>query len=289
MARPKSYTDDDVINIATQLICKGKKPSGWSIKEVLGRGKISAIQSDLDRLIKGGHISAEVSSLSSKEPEDASAFLSYDLPAELQDLLAKREEELCKTFREITTMLNNKAHEHYETMMAIRVRDLDAKYNLMYQAKEQAEAELSDVEQRLKRQVEEKEHLEDKIEELECDLAESKQNNSDLLQHNLHLTNSLSAAAEKYETLQDTHQDLNGQLSALQNDHTAVTVKLEFAINENESLQSRVNELTVEYDEAKEQLAETRAKLTAYQEALHAPERKCDAEISKDGCNTNAD
>lgn len=36
MARPKSYTDDDVINIASQLISKGKKPSGWSIKEVLG-------------------------------------------------------------------------------------------------------------------------------------------------------------------------------------------------------------------------------------------------------------
>ncbi len=39
MARPKSYTDDDIINIATQLISKGKKPSGWHIKEVLGRGE----------------------------------------------------------------------------------------------------------------------------------------------------------------------------------------------------------------------------------------------------------
>ncbi|MEZ9135007.1 hypothetical protein AB4277_22045 [Vibrio splendidus] len=289
MARPKSYTDDDVINIATQLISKGKKPSGWSIKEVLGRGKISVIQSDLDRLIKGGHISAEVSSLSSKEPEDASAFLSYDLPAELQDLLAKREEEFCRTFREITTMLNNKAHEHYETIMAIRVRDLDAKYNLTYQAKEQAEAELSDIEQRLQKQVEEKEQLEDEIEELECDLAELKQSNSELLQHNLHLTNNLSAAVEKYETLQGSHQDLNRQLSELQNDHTAVTVKLEFAINENESLQSRVDELTVRYEEAKEQLAETRSKLTAYQNALHAPERKRDTEISEDDCNANAD
>ncbi|HIF9165366.1 TPA: hypothetical protein ACX6PM_002286 [Photobacterium damselae] len=66
-----------------------------------------------------------------------------------------------------------------------------------------------------------------------------------------------------------------------------VTVKLEFAINE--SLQSRVARLAVGYDEAKEQLAETRAKLADYQDALHAPERKCDAEISRDDCNTNAD
>jgi len=281
MARPKSYTDDDIINIATQLISKGKKPSGWYIKEALGRGRISTIQADLDRLIQGGHISVEARNAQDyKECEATLAFLSYDLPVELQELLAKREEELCKVMRDMTTALNNKAHEHYETMMAIRVRDLDAKYNLTYRAKEQAEADYSDIEERLKKQVEEKEQLEEKIEELECELAESKQSNSELLQHNLHLTNNLSAAAEKYETLQGTHQDLNGQLSALQNDHTAVTVKLKFAINENESLQSRLAELAVGYDEAKDQLAEARAKLTAYQDALHAPERKRDSEIS---------
>ncbi|EPE2284456.1 hypothetical protein [Vibrio rotiferianus] len=283
MARPKSYTDDDVIKIATQLISKGKKPSGWHIKEVLGRGKISTIKADLDRLIQNGHISVEaLNAQDYKECEATRAFLSYDLPVELQELLAKREEELCKVMRDMTTALNNKAHEHYETMMAIRVRDLDAKYNLTYQAKEQAEADFTDIEERLQKQVEEKEHLEDKIEELECDLAESKQNNSELLQHNLHLTNNLSAAAEKYETLQGTHQDLNGQLSALQNDHTAVAVKLEFAINENDILQSRVDELTVRYEEAKEQLAETRAKLTAYQDALHAPEMKPTCSVKVD-------
>ncbi|HHX8670696.1 TPA: hypothetical protein ACVO4Z_000693 [Vibrio alginolyticus] len=281
MARPRSCTDDDVINIATQLISKGKKPSGWYIKEALGRGRISTIQADLDRLIQDGHISVEVRKApDTKDDEATLAFLSYDLPAELQELLAKREEELCKVMREMTSALNNKAHEHYETIMAIRVRDLDAKYNLTYRAKEQAEADYSDIEERLKKQVEEKEQLEEKIEELECELAESKQSNSELLQHNLHLTNNLSAAAEKYETLQGTHQDLNGQLSALQNDHTAVTVKLKFAINENESLQSRLAELAVGYDEAKDQLAEARAKLTAYQDALHAPERKRDSEIS---------
>lgn len=290
MARPKSYTDDDIINIAIQLISKGKKPSGWSIKEVLGRGKISAIQSDLDRLIKGGHISVEaLNAQDYKECEATRAFLSYELPVELHELLAKREEELCKVMRDMTTALNNRAHEHYETMMAIRVRDLDAKYNLTYRAKEQAEADYADIEERLKKQVLEKEQLEDKIEELECDLAESKKNNSELLQHNLHLTNKLSTAAEKYEALQGTHQDLNGQLSALQNDHTAVAVKLEFAINENESLQSRVDELTVGYEKAKEQLAEVRAKLTAYQDALRASERKRDVEISEDDCNAKVD
>lgn len=240
MARPKSYTDDDVINIATQLISKGKKPSGWSIKEVLGRGKISAIQSDLDRLIKSGHISVEaLNAQDYKECEATRAFLSYDLPVELQELLAKREEELCKVMRDMTNALNNKAHEHYETMMAIRIRDLDAKYNLTYRAKEQAEADYADIEERLKKQVEEKERLEDTIEELELELAESRQSHSELLQHNLKLTSNLNSITEKYEILQGTYQGINEQLSALQNEYTSLKVKLDSALSENESHRSQ--------------------------------------------------
>ena len=240
MARPKSYTDDDVINIATQLISKGKKPSGWSIKEVLGRGRISAIQSDLDRLIKGGHISVEaLNAQDYKECEATRAFLSYELPVELQELLAKREEELCKVMRDMTTALNNKAHEHYETMMAIRVRDLDAKYNLTYRAKEQAEADYADIEERLKKQVEEKERLEDKIEELELELAKSRQSHSDLVQHNLKLTSNLNSITDKYEILQGTYQGINEQLSALKNEYTSVKVKLDSALSENKSDRSQ--------------------------------------------------
>ncbi|WP_230625348.1 coiled-coil domain-containing protein [Vibrio campbellii] len=139
----------------------------------------------------------------------------------------------------MTTALNNKAHEHYETMMAIRVRDLDAKYNLTYRAKEKAEADFADIEERLKKQVEEKEQLEDKIEELECELAESRQSHSELLQHNLQLTSNLTSITDKYEMLQRTYQDVNEQLSALQNDYTAVKEKLESALSENESYRSQ--------------------------------------------------
>ncbi len=240
MARPKSYTDDDVINIATQLICKGKKPSGWHIKEVLGRGKIPTIQADLERLIQDGYISVEVPKVADAKDDEATlAFLSYDLPSELQELLAKREEELCKVMREMTSALNNKAHEHYETMMAIRVRDLDAKYNLTYRAKEQAEADFSDIEERLKKQVEEKEQLEEKIEELECELAESKQSHSELIRDSLQLTSNLTSITDKYEMLQRTYQNVNEQLSALQNDYAAVKVKLDSALSENESHRSQ--------------------------------------------------
>ena len=141
--------------------------------------------------------------------------------------------------RDMTTALNNKAHEHYETMMAIRVRDLDAKYNLTYRAKEQAEADFSDIEERLKKQIVEKEQLEDKIEELELELAESRQSQSDLLQHNLQLASNLTSITDKYESLQGTYQGINEQLSALQNDYAAVKVKLDSALRENESHRSQ--------------------------------------------------
>lgn len=240
MARPKSYTDDDIINIATQLISKGKKPSGWYIKEALGRGKISTIQADLDRLIQDGHISVEAPKASNEKDDEATlAFLSYDIPAELQELLVKREEELCKVMRDMTTALNNRAHEHYETLMAIRIRDLDAKYNLTYRAKEQAEADFVDIEERLKKQVVEKEQFEEKIEELELELAESRQSHSELLQHNLKLTSNLNSITEKYEILQGTYQSINKQLSALQNEYSDVKVKLDLALSDNEMAKAK--------------------------------------------------
>jgi hypothetical protein len=45
------------------LSAKGKFPTGWHIKEILGRGKISSIQADLEQLIKNGKVSEEISEL----------------------------------------------------------------------------------------------------------------------------------------------------------------------------------------------------------------------------------
>lgn len=54
-------------------------------------GKISTIKADLERLIQDGHISVEaLNAQDYQECEATRAFLSYDLPVELQKLLAKR-------------------------------------------------------------------------------------------------------------------------------------------------------------------------------------------------------
>ncbi|PML99558.1 hypothetical protein BCT63_20495 [Vibrio kanaloae] len=277
MARPKSYTDGDIIKTATQLMSKGKNPTGWLIKEALGRGKISAIQSDLERLIDEGRIAVAAQiAADTKESKAESAFLNYDLPAELQDLLARREEELRKVLRDMTVELNNKAHEHYESLMTVRIRDLDAKYNLTIRAKERAETEAVDNEERLQKQVEEKEQLEDRIEVLEAELADSKQSGSELFQQSLQLTSNLNSSTKKYETLQSKHLCLNEQFSTLEKEHTTLKVTLEFTADESENLKSRLASMSKTHDEAREHVAETRAKLVASQDALHRSEKQCD-------------
>jgi chromosome segregation ATPase len=277
MARPKSYTDEDIIKIATQLMSKGKNPTGWLIKEALGRGKISAIQSDLERLIDEGRIAVATQiAADTKDSKAESAFLNYNLPAELQDLLARREEELRKVLRDMTIELNNKAHEHYESLMTVRIRDLDAKYNLTVRAKERAETEVVDIEERLQKQIEEKEQLEDRIEVLEAELAESKQSSSELFQQSLQLTSNLNSSTEKNETLQSKHLCLNEQFSTLEKEHTALKVTLEFTDDENENLNSHLASMSKARDEEREHAAETKAKLVASQDALHRSEKQRD-------------
>lgn len=107
-------------------------------------------------------------------------------------------------------------------------------------------------------------------------MADSKQSGSELLQQILHLTNNLNAAADKYETLQGTHRCLNEQLLTLEKEHTALKVTLEFTTDENENLKSRLASMSKAHDEARDHVAETRAKLTASQDALHRSEKQRD-------------
>ncbi|NOH31626.1 DNA-binding protein [Vibrio mediterranei] len=233
MARPKSYTDDDIINIATQLITKGKVPSGWYIKEILGRGKISTIQSDLERLIDSGNITSELQiTVDAEDFQAEHAPLSYDLPAEVQALLARREEELLSALRDMTVTLNNKANEHYESLMTVRVRELDAKYNLAVRTKEQANTESAEFEERLKKQVIEKEELEDKIEDLEVELADVKRSNVELLQQNLELTRNLNSTIEKCEIFQSKSPCLDVLHSTLEEGKTTLAMSLEPTAND---------------------------------------------------------
>lgn len=270
MARPKSYTDEDIINIAIQVSATGRKPTGWLIKEALGRGKIASIQADLERLIKDGKISdIPDQPKENTNPDFIPKTSTFELPAELQELLSLKEQELGKMLRNMTLRLNDKAHIHYETLMEVRIRELDIKSNVMEEAKEVAEQGRLDMEERLRKQVERNETLEENIESLEARLTSSKNEKSDLIQTISQITESFKKTTEKAEQQQVWLYELRQSISEMDKAHTATKVKLEYSTDETKKLQSQLSGLSEQHEKAKTELTEVSTLLSSTQELLN--------------------
>ncbi|WCE28803.1 hypothetical protein [Vibrio sp. SCSIO 43137] len=269
MARPKSYTDEDIIDIANQLSTKGRKPTAWLIKEALGRGKIAAIQADLDRLIKDGKISDRPKQPTENANSDHKpAASTFELPAELQELLVLKEKELGKMLRDMTVGLNDKAHVHYETLMDVRIRELDIQSEAMEKAKAIAEQGCLDMEARLRKQVEQNELLEEHIENLEVRLSDSKAEKSELALTIGQLTESFNKATEKAEQQQSLLDRQRQTISEIDKEHTATQVKLECSTEEARNLQSQLSGLSENLEKTKAQLIEASTRLKSTQELL---------------------
>ncbi|MFG0886451.1 hypothetical protein [Vibrio sp. CJQ_6] len=270
MARPKSYTDEDIINIAIQVSATGRKPTGWLIKEALGRGKIASIQADLERLIKDGKISDMPDQpKENTNPDFIPKTSTFELPAELQELLSLKEQELGKMLRNMTLRLNDKAHIHYETLMEVRIRELDIKSNVMEEAKLVAEQGCLDMEERLRKQVVRNETLEEKIESLEARLTSSKNEKSDLIQTISQITESFKKTTEKADQQQVLLDELRQSISEMDKAHTATKVKLEYSTDDTKKLQSQLSGLSEQHEKAKTELTEVSTLLSSTQELLN--------------------
>ncbi|WP_180767109.1 DNA-binding protein, partial [Vibrio parahaemolyticus] len=123
MARPKTYTDEDLIQTANELISLGKKPSGWRIREYLKRGKTSSIQADLEKLIADGRIPEAQNDTPSATTQ---VRTSYELPAEIQDLLERKEYDISTSLRDIVIAMNDSIHTHFESITYTRIREAEA-------------------------------------------------------------------------------------------------------------------------------------------------------------------
>ncbi|MDN2481673.1 hypothetical protein [Vibrio agarivorans] len=268
MARPKTYTDEDVIRISTQLSADGKKPTGWLIKEALGRGKIASIQADLDRLVTEGkipEIQTQPSESANPEQSEASTF---ELPAELEDMLSFKELELGKILREMTISMNDKANIYYEALMGVRVRELDAQSDLMTKAKAIAEQATRDMEMRLKKQVERNEVQEEQIESLETRLSSSKSEKSELVQTISQLSDSFNKVSEKAEQQYVLLDELRQTISDKDKEYTAIEVKLEHVNDEAKKSQLQLADLLAHHESVKTQLAESSTLLKSTQGSL---------------------
>lgn len=267
MARPKSYTDQDLIQIVQEILSQGDEVSTWRIKEHLGRGKLSTIKRDLERLIDSGEIDTTRKEQNTAATENP-VIASYELPIEVQNLLAQSEQEICKIIQRITTSLNCQVHQHYENLMNARIHEFDTKTDLAIKAQAMAENTCAEMEVRLLKQIELNESLEEKIEHIDELLMESRHQQSDLIKTNNQLTNSLKHTTEKLDSHHETINELKASLAKIEKGFAAQTVQLEYSRNEAKKYESKLSEQVERYEHTAQKLNETLADLKSTQTAL---------------------
>ncbi|HCG5527130.1 TPA: hypothetical protein NJ013_004553, partial [Vibrio parahaemolyticus] len=116
--------------------------------------------------------------------------------------------------------------------------------------------------------------LEEKIEALQSELVESQIEKSELLKNISQLTSSLNQANDRLENQQDTICGLQASLSKVEKAHSALTVQLEYAINDAKRLESQLTELSEHYESTCIKLTESSTKLLSMTEALENSEHK---------------
>lgn len=178
MARPKSYTQNDIINAANQLIEKGTEISGWKLREIIGHGRCDTLYKDLKRLIEQGHIKLPDKS-SIEVPQPAIAVLEdpkvLPLPIEIQESLKLIEGQLSSLLFALVTKLNASTDTHYEHLTRARLLESKAIADEAVTKLITIEENLLITEDRVKVQVELNEQLEQDNIALEEQLSSAKQ------------------------------------------------------------------------------------------------------------------
>ncbi|MGQ5486188.1 DNA-binding protein [Photobacterium damselae subsp. piscicida] len=123
MARPKSYTNEDVIRAANQLIEQGVEPVGWRLRELIGRGRRETLDRDLRQLVEQGQITIEdKSSIESQQPAiQVEPTVILPLPVEIQEALKLIEGQLSSSLVNLVIQLNTLTDTHYEHLTRTRL------------------------------------------------------------------------------------------------------------------------------------------------------------------------
>ncbi|WP_239073832.1 hypothetical protein [Vibrio diabolicus] len=199
MARPKSYTNEDVIRAANQLIEQGVEPIGWRLREIIGRGRRENLDRDLRQLIEQGHITIkEKSCIESQQPAiQVESTVILPLPVEIQEALKLIEGQLSSSLVNLVTQLNVLTDTHYEHLTRTRLLESKALVDEALSKQQFAEEKLLIAEERVRVQVELNEQLEQDFIALEEQLALAK------MQSDEHLSALESMVSENASLLSD--------------------------------------------------------------------------------------
>ncbi|WP_242617133.1 hypothetical protein [Vibrio vulnificus] len=213
MARPKSYTNEDVIRAANQLIEQGVEPVGWRLRELIGRGRRETLDRDLRQLIEQGHIDTHRKlGMEPQQPavrEEPQALL--PLPIEIQESLKIIEGQLSSSLVTLVTQLNTLTDTHYEHLTRARLLESKTMVDEALSKQQFAEEKLLIAEERVRVQVELNEQLEQDCTALEEQLNLARLHGDEHLAALESMTNENASLLSDLETYQQNESLQNAE------------------------------------------------------------------------------
>lgn len=272
MARPKSYTNEDVIRAANQLIEQGVEPVGWRLRELIGRGRRETLDRDLRQLIEQGQITIEdKSSIESQQPAiQVEPTVILPLPVEIQEALKLIEGQLSSSLVNLVIQLNTLTDTHYEHLTRTRLLESKALVDEALNKQQCAEEKLVVAEERVRLQVELNEQLELDCTALEEQLALARLHGDEHLAALESMTNENASLLSDLETYQQNESLQNEQIQVLTRQNTVLETQLDNCRTDAVQKSEANGQLQADLDHVRQQLT---ILSTKYESAAQAESR----------------
>ncbi|HHC7214057.1 TPA: hypothetical protein ACN38N_002420 [Vibrio parahaemolyticus] len=255
MARPKSYSEEELINVANELLNKGIEPRGWRIREILGRGKTTSFDSDIKRLTESGQLPEYVKpSITTEVLPTRNETEHAQLPLEIQDAYKITEAKLSESIYALILRLNDITACHYEQLTRTRLQGAISEKESAFEEMRLAEEQVIKTEERVRAQVANNEELELKHEELEHRYSELEQAQANISSELIQLKRDNVKLCEDVRLSEITIQDLEKQVLSLSTANTVLDTQLKERNLQIIKLEERYSDLENQLDTTKQQL-----------------------------------
>ncbi|MGR6861947.1 hypothetical protein ACU5EH_17430 [Aliivibrio salmonicida] len=282
MARPKSYTQNDIINAANQLIEKGTEISGWQLREIIGHGRCDTLYKDLKRLIEQGHIKLpDKSSIEVQQPAVQEDPKVLPLPIEIQESLKLVEGQLSSSLVTLVTQLNVLTDTHYEHLTRARLLESKAIADEAVTKLITMEENLLITEDRVKAQVELNEQLEQDNIALEEELGTAEQQCTEHLATLKSMRNENASLLSELEIGRQNEVLQNEQVLALTKQNTVLETQWNNCRTEVEKQIETESRLLVELDHVRQQLTILSTKYEGITQAEAKAQAKLESAIAE--------
>ncbi|CAH1527077.1 conserved hypothetical protein [Vibrio owensii] len=274
MARPKSYSEEELINVANELLNKGIEPRGWRIREILGRGKTTSFDSDIKRLTESGKLPEYVKPSIATEVLPARSETEHALlPIEIQEAYKITEAELSESIYALILKLNDITACHYEQLTRTRLQSAISEKESALEEKRLTEEQVMKTEERVRAQVANNEELELKHEELEHRYSELEQAQVNISSELIQLKRDNVKLCEDVKVSKSTIQYLEDQVLSLSTANTILDTQLKERNLQGTKLEERYSEIENQLDMTKQQLTVANSRYGSIQNTLTKAEK----------------